>query len=45
MTVNRYAVWTPNGEGHRITEVGADLEKLRLAHKVALENVCVLVRR
>ncbi len=45
VTVGRYAVWTPDGEGHRIIEVGADLERLRLTHKVGMENVCVLVRR
>lgn len=41
----RYALWVPQGKGHKIVEVSDDLEDLRRRHRVPLENVCHLVRR
>lgn len=35
----RYAAWAPTDEGHRIVEVGEDLQRLQAAHGVADERV------
>lgn len=43
--MGRFAVWIPQGEGHQIVEVGADLALLRKKHSISEERVCVLVRR
>jgi len=42
--VERYAVWVPQGQGHQIVEVGADLEDLCERYQIGAENVCLLIR-
>ncbi len=42
--LDRYAVWVPHGEGHRIVEVGGGLEDLRRRYDIPEEDVCLLLR-
>ncbi len=42
--LNRYAVWIPEKDRHRIVEVGADLDLLRRKYHIPLRRVCALAR-
>ena len=44
-TVDRYAVWVPQGAGHQIVEVGPDLDERCRRYGIPERDVCSLVRR
>ena len=42
--LDRYAVWSPAGNGHQIVEVGAQLDVLQKKYGVPIERVCALTQ-